>query len=57
MLVELLNSVPVNKERTEPSNPVRLMWLPVLDRFSNWLYSGEANIFHEFSNTLELVSV
>jgi hypothetical protein len=30
---------------------------PVLDRFRNWLYSGEANIFNEFYNTLELVSV
>jgi hypothetical protein len=31
--------------------------LPVLDRFRNWLYSGEATIFKEFCNTLELVSV
>ncbi len=30
---------------------------PVLDRFRNWLYSGEATIFNEFCNTLELVSV
>ncbi len=30
--------------------------LPVLDRFRNWLYSGEANIFNEFSDILELVS-
>ena len=34
-----------------------IYWLPVLDRFRNWLYSGEANIFNEFSDTLELVSV
>ena len=46
-----------NKERTEGLDPVRLRWLPVLDRFRCWLYSGEANIFNEFSDTLELASV
>ncbi len=34
-----------------------IYWLPVLDRFRNWLYSGEASIFNEFSDTLELASV
>jgi len=49
--------VPVNKERTEPSDPIRLRWLPMLDRFTNWLNSEESTIFKEFSDTLELVSV
>jgi len=26
-------------------------WLPLLDRFSNWLMSGEVKIFREFYNT------
>ena len=40
-----------NKERTELLTPVRLEWLPLLDRFSNWLISGEARIFKEFYDT------
>jgi predicted nuclease of restriction endonuclease-like RecB superfamily len=27
------------------------MMLPMLDRFSNWLMSGEVKIFREFYNT------
>jgi hypothetical protein len=41
-----------NKELTELLSPVSLAWLPLLDRFNNWLLSGEASIFDElYKNT------
>ncbi len=44
------------KEQTALFTPVRPTWLPLLDRFNNWLISGEASVFDElynntFSNT------